>query len=245
MQTNDLRQVFEEQRSIIQQYLRDITQYDERLKMRLRRIYSLIPSELNQHNKRFYLKNVSERGRFDRAEADFVWLKEAGVAIPIYNVDEPKVPLELAKKANLFKLFLNDVGLLCSLYMDNIQLKILNGETDINFGAVYENYTAQELYAHGFGTIYYYNSKKRGEVDFLIESDGVALPIEVKSGKSFKEHAALDNLMSEESFGIPSAYVFCNSGEVVQQEKITYLPIYFLMFLEHGIDGSPMIYRIE
>lgn len=243
--TNDLRQVFEEQRSIIQQYLRDITQYDERLKMRLRRIYSLIPSELNQHNKRFYLKNVSERGRFDRAEADFVWLKEVGVAIPIYNVDEPKVPLELAKKANLFKLFLNDVGLLCSLYMDNIQLKILNGETDINFGAVYENYTAQELYAHGFGTIYYYNSKKRGEVDFLIESDGVALPIKVKSGKSFKEHAALDNLMSEESFGIPSAYVFCNSGEVVQQEKITYLPIYFLMFLEHGIDGSPMIYRIE
>lgn len=243
--TNDLRQVFEEQRSIIQQYLRDITQYDERLKMRLRQIYSLIPSELNQHNKRFYLKNVSERGRFDRAEADFVLLKEAGVAIPVYNVDEPKVPLELAKKANLFKLFLNDVGLLCSLYMDNIQLKILNGETDINFGAVYENYTAQELYANGFGTIYYYNSKKRGEVDFLIESDGVALPIEVKSGKSFKEHAALDNLMSEESFGIPSAYVFCNSGEVVQQEKITYLPIYFLMFLEHGIDGSPMIYRIE
>ena len=128
---------------------------------------------------------------------------------------------------------------------DNIQLKILNGETDINFGAVYENYTAQELYAHGFETIYYYNSKKRGEVDFLIESDGAVLPIEIKSGKSFIEHAALDNLMSEESFGIPSAYVFCNSGEVVQQEKITYLPIYFLMFLEHGIDGSPMIYRIE
>ena len=85
--TNDLRQVIEEQSSIVQQYLRDITQYDERLKMRLRHIYSLIPSELNQHNKRFYLKNVSERGRFDRAEADFVWLKEAGVAIPVYNVD--------------------------------------------------------------------------------------------------------------------------------------------------------------
>ena len=243
--TNDLRQVIEEQSSIVQQYLRDITQYDERLKMRLRHIYSLIPSELNQHNKRFYLKNVSERGRFDRAEADFVWLKEAGVAIPVYNVDEPKVPLELARKANLFKLFLNDVGLLCSRYMDNIQLKILNGETDINFGAVYENYTAQELYAHGFETIYYYNSKKRGEVDFLVESDGAVLPIEIKSGKSFTEHAALDNLMTEKSFGIPSAYVFCNSGEVVRQEKITYFPIYFLMFLEHVTGGSPMIYRIN
>ena len=143
--TNDIQQVYDEQQAIIRQYLRDITQYDERLKMRLRYIYSLIPSELNKQNKRFYLKNASERGRFDRTEADFVWLKEAGVAIPVYNVDEPKIPLELAKKANLFKFFLNDVGLLCSMYSDGIQLKLLNGDTDMNFGAVYENYVAQEL----------------------------------------------------------------------------------------------------
>ena len=243
--TNDLRQVFEEQGSIVQQYLRDITQYDERLRMRLRHIYSLIPSELNQHNKRFYLKNISKRGKFDRAESDFVWLKEAGVAIPAFNVDEPKIPLELAKKANLFKLFLNDVGLLCSLYMDNIQLKILSGETDINFGAVYENFTAQELYAHGFGNLYYYNSKKRGEVDFLIESNGAVLPIEVKSGRNFREHAALNNLMSEEAFGIPSADVFSNSGEAAAHDKIVYMPIYFLMFLQREQDKTPLIYRID
>lgn len=243
--TNDVQQVYGEQRAIVQEYRRDVTQYDERLKMRLRYIYSLIPSELNKHNKRFYLKKASERGRFDRAEADFIWLKEAGIAIPVYNVDEPKIPLELARKSNLFKLFMNDVGLLCSLYMDGIQIKILNGDTDMNFGAVYENYVAQELAAHGFETIYYYNSKKRGEVDFLVETGDAVLPIEAKSGKDFTLHAALNNLMSETEFDIPSAFVVSKSGKVESQGKIICLPIYFLMFLEHKAITQPLIYRIE
>ena len=243
--SNDIQQVYTEQRAIVQEYRRDVTQYDERLKMRLRYIYSLIPSELNKQNKRFYLKKISERGRFDRVEADFMWLKEAGVAIPVYNVDEPKIPLELAKKANLFKLFMNDVGLLCSLYMDGIQLKILGGNVDMNFGAVYENYIAQELTAHGFETLYYYNSKKRGEVDFLLEHDGAILPLEAKSGKNFTAHAALDNLMSDAEFAIPSALVLNKSGEVVTADRTTYMPIYFLMFLNHKAIQGQLIYRID
>jgi len=243
--TNDIQQVLTEQKAIVREYLRDVTQYDERLRMHLRHIYSLIPAELNKHNKRFYLKNVYDRGRFDRAESDFIWLKEAGVAIPVYNVDEPKLPLALAKKANLFKLFLNDVGLLCSLYMDGIQLKILNGETGMNFGAVYENYIAQELTAHGFENIYYYNSKKRGEVDFLVEYDGAVLPIEAKSGKDFTSHAALDNLMSAAEFGIPSAMVLSKSEKVDTVGKTIYLPIYFLMFLDRKSLSEPLIYRID
>ena len=243
--TNDLQQVFEEQKAIVQEYRRDVTQYDERLKMRLRHVYSLIPSELNKQNKRFYLKNLADLNRFDRAEADFVWLKEAGVAIPVYNVDEPRIPLELAKKANLFKLFMNDVGLLCSLYSDGIQLKLLNGETEMNSGAVYENYVAQELVAHGFETVYYYNSKKRGEVDFLVEYDGAVLPIEAKSGKYHTAHSALDNLMDEESFGIPQAFVFGRSGEVTTSGRIVHMPVYFLMFLQRNTLSKPLIYRID
>ena len=243
--TNDLQQVFDEQRAIVQEYRRDVTQYDERLKMRLRHVYSLIPSELNKHNKRFYLKNLSDQQRFERAEADFIWLKEAGVAIPVYNVDEPRIPLELARKANLFKLFMNDVGLLCSLYSDGIQLKLLNGETEINSGAVYENYVAQELVAHGFETVYYYNSKKRGEVDFLVELNGRVLPIEAKSGRNHTAHAALDNLMVEESFDIPEALVFSKSGQVTTSDRITHVPIYFLMFLKRETISGPLIYKIN
>ena len=243
--TNDLQQVYDEQRAIVREYMRDVTQYDERLKMRLRHIYSLIPSELNKHNKRFFLKNVSDRGRFDRAESDFIWLKAAGIAIPVYNVDEPKVPLELAQKSNLFKLFMNDVGLLSSLYMSGLQLKILNGETDINFGAVYENYVAQELNAHGFETVYYYNSKKHGEVDFLVEKDGAVLALEAKSGKSFMTHAALNNLMQQSEFNIPNAIVLSKSGEIQADGKITYFPVYFLMFIEQQELKAPLIYKID
>ena len=243
--TNDLQQVYEEQRAIVREYMRDVTQYDERLKMRLRHIYSLIPSELNKHNKRFYLKSISGRGRFDRSESDFIWLKAAGIAIPVYNVDEPKLPLELAQKSNLFKLFMNDVGLLSSLYMSGLQLKILNGETDINFGAVYENYVAQELSAHGFETVYYYNSKKHGEVDFLIEKDGTVLALEAKSGKSFTTHAALDNLMQQKDFNVPNAIVLSKSGDIQVCEKITYFPVYFLMFIEQQELKSPLIYKVD
>lgn len=245
LDTNDLRKVQAEQSAIVREYKRDITQYDERLKMRLRHIYDIMPSELNKHNKRFFLKNASLRGRLDRAESDFIWLAEAGVAIPVYNVDEPKIPLELAKKANLFKFFLNDVGLLCSMYAEGIQMKILNGETDINFGAIYENFAAQELSAHGFDSVYYFNSKKRGEVDFIVEHEGTVLPIEVKSGKDFTSHAALDNLMGEEEFGIPSALVVCNSGKIEVVGKTTYLPIYDMMFLGRTLTTEPLIYKIS
>ena len=243
--TNDLRLVVLEQNAIIREYKRDITQYDERLKMRLRHIYDIMPSELNKHNKRFFLKNATNRGRLDRSESDFIWLAEAGVAIPVYNVDEPKIPLQLAKKSNLFKFFLNDVGLLCAMYANGIQMKILNGETGINFGAIYENYVAQELLAHGFDSIYYYNSKTHGEVDFLVESDGVVLPIEVKSGNSFKSHASLDNLLKVNEFGIPSAWVISKSEKIEVVGKTTYMPIYSLMFLKRTATDSPLIYRID
>jgi predicted AAA+ superfamily ATPase len=221
--TNDLQKVYEVQRSIIKEYMRDVTQYDARLKMHLRNIYSLIPSELKKPNKRFYLKNILDENRFKNTESDFVWLKEAGIAIPVFNVDIPQMPLELAKKANIFKLFLNDVGLLCSLYMDGIQLKILTGELDFNGGAVWENFVAQELLAHGFETLYYYNSKKFGEVDFLINFQNNLTVLEIKSGKDFKSHTALNKVINSSSFDIPQAFVLSKSNDVEFGNKITYI----------------------
>ena len=242
LDTNDLKRVMAEQKQIIVEYKRDVTQYDERLKMRLRRIYSLIPSELNKQNKRFYLKNVSARGRFDRVEDDFAWLKEAGVAIPAFNVDEPKVPLELATKANLFKLFLNDVGLLAAQYASGIQMKMLNDELNINFGSVYENAVAQELTAHGIEPRYY-NSPKKGEIDFVIERDGEALPIEVKSGKHYQRHRALNFALEQSEYRIREALVF--NDEVLKTEgRVRYVPIYMVMFLQKDVLPAQMIYEI-
>lgn len=147
----------EVQKGIVQLYKKDIAKYDPEEKLYLEDIFNLIPAELNSKNKRFILKNLNENFKFSRYEHSFLWLKEAGVALPVYCAQEPEIPLLLSKSTNLFKLFLSDVGLLASMYADGLQIKILNKEKDINFGAVYENAVAQELRAHGFD-LYYFNS---------------------------------------------------------------------------------------
>lgn len=231
IRTNNLKEVLRIQQGIVQLYYKDIAKYDKDNKLYLDEIFSLIPSELNNKNKRFIMKDLNENFRFSRYENSFIWLKEAGVALPVYCVQEPEIPLLLSKSTNLFKLFLLDVGLLASMYVDGLQLKILNREKDINFGAIYENAAAQELKAHGF-ELYYFNSKKQGELDFVIEYKGNVLPLEIKSGKAYTRHNALDNVLKDERYAIPQALVFCNEN-ISTVDKIVYLPIYMIGFLEN------------
>ena len=229
LETKNLRKVADAQNAIIRLYKRDISKYNEKNRLYLNEIFDLIPSELNAKNKRFILKNLDEKARFDKYYDSFLWLKNAGVALPANVVDELTVPLLLSKSQNLFKLFSNDIGLLAAQYGNEIQLKILQHETTINFGSVYENVAAEELTAHGY-TLYYYNSKKFGELDFVIEEDGKILPIEIKSGKDYYRHNAVDNVLNLTDYGISEGYVFCN-GNIEVADKITYFPIYMLMFL--------------
>lgn len=231
IRTNNLKEVLRIQQSIVQLYYKDIVKYDKDNKLYLDEIFSLIPSELNNKNKRFIMKDLNENFRFSRYENSFIWLKEAGVALPVYCVQEPEIPLLLSKSTNLFKLFLSDVGLLASMYVDGLQLKILNREKDINFGAIYENAAVQELKAHGF-ELYYFNSKKQGELDFVIEYQGNVLPLEIKSGKAYTRHNALDNVLKDERYAVPQALVFCNEN-ISTVDKIVYLPIYMIGFLEN------------
>ncbi len=243
LETNNLREVIREQQSIITLYKRDIARYDPEEKLYMEDIFDLIPSELNSKNKRFVLKNLNEHFKFSRYSNSFLWLKDAGVALPVYCASEPTAPLRLSRSTNLFKLFLADVGLLAAMYMNDIQLKILNREKDINFGAVYENAAAQELKAHGFD-LYYFNSKKQGELDFMVERGGTVLPIEIKSGKGYTKHAALSNILANEEYSIPEGFVFYN-GNVNVEGKVCYYPIYMLMFLEKEKPLEEMIYRID
>ena len=246
LDTNNLKEVYNEQRGIIRTYKRDITQYDLSRKLQIEEIYDLVPAELNAKNKRFILKELNERARFSRYEDGFLWLKDAGVAIPVYNLEEPRVPLLLSKQRNLFKLFLNDVGLLAAMYGGNIQTRILSKNPNINFGSVFENLVTQELYAHGFAaehSLYYFNSKRQGELDFVVEYDGHVLPIEVKSGKDYERHNALSNIMSNAEYEIPFAYVFCQEN-VHTKGNIVYYPIYMISFLEQ-IKAEESIYKFD
>lgn len=243
LNSNNLREVLRIQQSIIALYKKDIAKYDPENKLHIEDIFNLIPSELNAKNKRFILKSLNENFRFSKFSNSFLWLKEAGVALPTFCVDEPVSPLLLSKSKNLFKLFMADVGLLAAMYMDDIQIKILNHEKDINFGSVYENAAAQELKAHGFD-LYYFNSKKQGELDFLLEHQGNVLPIEIKSGKDYKKHAALSNVMANAAYAIPEAFVFHN-GNISTSERVSYYPIYMLMFIQKDRPQEGMIYRLN
>ena len=229
--TGNIDDVMNEHRAIIEQYKLDFTQYEEEnRKLIITHIYELIPAELNEKNKRFMIADIRKGLRYNRVEDSFTWLWKAGVALGVFNTTEPTVPLMLNEKSTLFKLFLSDVGLLTTIYGKACKLKIVSKEKDINKGAVYENVVAQELHAHGY-SLYYYNSKKKGELDFVVEHAGRVLPIEVKSGKDYEKHSALDNVMAADEYGIKEAYVFTNDNVKVDG-KLTYFPIYMAMFLQ-------------
>ena len=226
---HDLRKVNEALIDIDFGYQKDITKYDKEEKLQIQEIYDLLPSELNSQNKRFILKNMNKKARFYQYEESFVWIKNSGIGLFVHNVDNPIYPLLASKERTLFKLFLCDVGLLTyKLYSGN-QISILNGNSNLNYGAIYEAFIAEELNSHGF-SLFYNNDKKRGEIDFLIEKDKKVIPIEVKSGKDYKRHSALSNLLSNDAFGYDFGYVFCNEN-IQKKGKTIYLPIYMAMFL--------------
>ena len=241
--TNDLQLVIREQKAILTLYKKDIAKYDPNNKLYINDIFELIPSELNAKNKRFILKNLNEHIKFSRHENSFVWLRDADMALPTYNVEEPRVPLKLNELRNLFKLFQNDVGLLASQYAGGIQLQILQGDVCINNGAIYENAVAQELHAHSW-KLRYFNSKKQGEVDFLLEQDSEIIPLEVKSGKDYQRHVALNNLLSNEQYHIRRAIVLSNDN-VSTIGNVLYIPIYMTMFIHHNKQEGPIIYHPE
>ena len=174
---------------------------------------------------------MDERARFSRFADSLVWLSNAGVALPVYCVDEPVYPLKISSSTNLFKLFFSDVGLLTSTFMEAATLDILAKNLNVNYGAIYENAVAQEFNTAGF-ELYYYRNKKRGELDFLLEDiQGKVMPIEVKSGKDYKRHNALSNLLESAEYHLNEGFVLCG-GNLSRAGKITYLPIYMAGFFD-------------
>ena len=210
-------------------YRYDISKYEKNNKLLIQEIYDLVPSELNSQNKRFILKNLNEKARFYKLETSFSWLKNSGIGLFVHNVKNPIYPLLASKERTLFKLFLSDVGLLTYKMYEGNQASILNEEVG-NYGAIYEDVIAQELIAHNYN-LFFHSNKKYGEIDFLIEENSKVIPIEIKSGKDYKRHSALNNLLNNDSFNLEKGYVFCN-GNLELKNKVIYLPIYMVMFLK-------------
>lgn len=242
--THDIGRVITNQRDILEQYRLDIAQYAEgNDKIKIRAIFDSIPTQLNEKNRRFYVNYLDKNARLTRYDNSFKWLDDAGVALPCYNVKEPKPPLALNEKHSLFKLFMNDTGLLCAACMDNIQFEILNGRLEINMGSILEDAIALQLKANGF-ILRYYDSKRHGEVDFVIQN-GMRIDLaEVKSGGDYKKHKALDNVLGVEGWSFGGVYVLC-ADNIETENGITYLPWYLVMFLRPAQVPKGLTYEVD
>lgn len=244
VETQDVARAIEVQRDILSLYRLDIAKYaNSREKAKVRAIFDVIPSQLEDKNRRFVLADLAKTARQERYESSFLWLADAGIALPCYNATAPVPPLSANAKHSLFKLFLCDTGLLCAASLGNVQFDILNGDLGVNMGGIAENVVAQELRANGFD-LFYLNSKRHGEVDFIVQSGRSVVPIEVKSGKDWTRHAALDNVMRVGEWGLEHAYVLCG-GNVSQEGSIVYLPHYMAMFLQPNELPEAMPFAID
>lgn len=231
IETRDIREVDKIQRDIVTLYREDFSQYElEDRKLKLKSIYDVIPAELNKQNKKFVFTMVNKELKFDRYENSFLWLKDAGVALPVYNVDAPEIPLLASKSSNVFRLFSSDTGLLTSAYPAETKIELINKNGEVNNGAHFENAVASQLVANDFEP-YFCKKSNIGELDFVIELNGKIVPIEVKSGKAYKMHKALDNFLSIPNYHIENAYVL-STGNVEKDGKVIYLPIYMTYLIK-------------
>lgn len=237
--SSDVARALSIQRDILALYRQDIAKYAAN-SAHVRAIFDTIPSELNKKNKRFKLSSLKKSARMERYENDFLWVSDAGCALPCYNVDAPVPPLALNERRSLFKLYANDVGLLAASEEDPIQFELINGDAGVNWGSVLENVVAQELTSKGY-PLRYYDKAKIGEVDFLVAgSDGI-IPLEVKSGKDYHRHKALDNVLSVSEWKLKDGVVLCE-GNVEQTDRVLYLPWYALSFLPaHRLPTSMVV----
>lgn len=237
LSSHNIVKVREIQDSIKRLYGADASKYENesRKKLLIRRIYEMIPSQMENKKKRIVAKDIQDRkgDRFSEYIEEFEYLISSGITLETRAISNPRYPLTESANKNLLKLYMNDVGILTGiLYQNNIR-PVLNDEKSINLGSVYESVIAQELKAHGH-KLFYYDNRQKGEVDFLIDdTDSISvLPIEVKSGKDYTSHSALNNLLKVPDYNIKYGIVLSNEREIRQDWKIIYMPVYHIMFID-------------
>lgn len=216
----------------------DASKYEEEheKKLKIRRIFDMIPSNLENKKKRVVINRIEDKSwkRADDYLYEFDYLISAGIALEVKAISTPTYPLVENSGKNLLKLYLNDVGILSGIFYRNNIKAVMSDIKSINLGSVYETVVAQELKAHGY-ELYYYDNKKNGEVDYLIDdADNLSnIPIEVKSGKDYTIHSALDKFLANDAYNIKKAYVLSNEQRVYIENGITYIPIYYIMFFQN------------
>lgn len=232
--TQNVAEVRDIQQDILRLYSADASKYDKEHKLVIKRVYELIPSNMGNKKKRMVLRDIEDRkgARYSAYLDEFEYLVSSGIALEVMAISNPKYPLSESVTKNLLKLYLNDPGLLSSILYERDAEAILDNHLSINLGSLYETAVACELKASGH-SLYYYDNKKKGEVDFLINDreKQTVLPIEVKSGKDYKVHSAIDSFVDTKDYGVKRAIVLSNNREIETNGRITHVPVYYISFL--------------
>lgn len=226
------------QSDIYDYYGDDASKYDKEHKLKIKRIYDLIPSSLENKKKRIVVQDIENiKGkRFSSYQDEFDYLINSGIALEVKALSTPVFPLIESSGKNLLKLYLNDVGILTNILYKNNITAVLNDEKSINLGTVYESVVASELKAHGFN-LFYYDNKSNGEVDFLIDdyNNLSVVPLEIKSGKDYTIHSAMNKFLSNKDYNVKKGYVLSNERKIFEKDNVTYLPIYMIMFFKNTL----------
>lgn len=228
--THDLARVEAVHASILKRYRQDIQTFAGRKeKERIRDVFDAIPGQLCAKNKRFKVARINRKARHYQFENSLSWLETAGLALPCTNVSAPVSLLSRHEKRNLFKLYLCDTGLLCSLLGGSTAFQLLLGDLGVHLGGVLENVFAQELKSRNLN-LFYFDAKRKYNLDFLVEKDGQIAVVQIQSGKFWKKHASLDQALQHPDWKLDSAIVFCQ-GNLEKTEQVLYLPYYMIQFL--------------
>ncbi|MBR7117081.1 MAG: ATP-binding protein [Clostridia bacterium] len=234
LSTRNVMNIRKIQEDIIRFYGEDASKYDTERKLKIKRIYDMLPSTMQNTKKRIVVKDIEgiKGKRYSNYTDEFDYLISSGIALDVKAISNPVFPLCQSEDKNLLKLYMNDVGLLSGLLYRNNVKPILEDVRTINLGALYETAVAGQLKALGH-RLFYYDNRRLGEVDFLIDDYDTlsVLPIEVKSGRDYTVHSALNQFISNDSYPVKEGIVLSNEREIKCVGKITYLPIYFVMFL--------------
>lgn len=235
LKTRNVMNIRKIQEDVIRFYGEDASKYDVQKKLKIKRIYDMLPSTMQNAKKRIVAKNIEgiTGKRYSNYADEFDFLISSGIAIDVKAISNPVFPLRQSKDKNLLKLYMNDVGLLSRILYHNNVKPILDHVPSVNLGALYETAVAGQLKALGHN-LFYYDNRKNGEVDFLIDNYNTlsVLPIEVKSGRDYTIHSALSRFTSNEDYHAQEGIVLSNEQTIKTDGKITYLPIYFVIFLK-------------
>lgn len=232
IETQSLSRVLVKQREIIDEYRFDILKYaPARDRQKILVTFDSIPSQLSKKKKFKYSDiDISSDSASERKYMSSIqWLKDAGIVNLCYNLSEPALPLNSNRRLESFKVYMRDTGLLVSLMENGVQKALLNKDLYINEGGIIESVCASEIKTR-FDSITYFEKKSKLEIDFILNIEGEAVALEVKSGNN-KQAKSLQSIISNYKTVTRYIKLEYNTNIYIDENNIEHYPLFMIMFI--------------